>query len=118
MRRALPSWTRTATKALVFLLGLTFFAVPVVAGEREPILGKSPARPSLAAAATAKLAAAPIPSRALAQVAAGPAAPAEDPKSFFKRPAGKAAIVLMVAGTGYMVYSAFHDNDAVHSPFR
>ena len=115
MRRALPSGTGTATAALVLSLGLTFSANPVVAGERGAILEKSPDRPSLAAAATAKLAAAPIPARALAQAAD---APAEDPTGFFKRPAGKAAIALMVAGTAWMVYSAYHDNDPVHSPFR
>jgi hypothetical protein len=115
LRRALPSGARTATAALALLLGFTFSTTPVVAGERGAILEKSPTRPSLAAAATAKLAAAPIPARALAQAAD---APAEDPTGFFKRPAGKAAIVLMVAGTAWMAYSAFHDNDPVHSPFR
>ena len=118
MRRALPSWIRTATAALVLLLGLTFSAAPIVAGERGAILEKSLTRPSLAAAATAKLAAAPIPTRALAQAVPAIDAPADDTRGFFKRPAGKAAIALMVAGTGWMVYSAFHDNDPVHSPFR
>ena len=117
MRRALPSWTRIATAALITVLALAFSAPPVVAGERGPLLDQSPTRPSLAAAATAKLAAAPIPARALAQAAASDA-PADDPRGFFRRPAGKAAIVLMLAGTGWMVYSAFHDNDPVHSPFR
>jgi len=115
VRRTLPSWTRTATAALVPVLGLTFSAAPVAAGERGATPAKSPTRPSLVAAATAKLALAPVPTRALAQAAP---APAEEPKGFFKRPAGKAAIVLMLVGTGWMIYSAFHDNDPVHSPFR
>ena len=113
VRRTLPSWTRTVSAALVLVLGLTFSAVPAAAGPRPAV----PAKPTLAAAAAAKLAAAPISKRALAQAAPTPGAP-EGGKSFFKRPAGVAAIVLMVAGTGWMVYSAFHDNNPVHSPFR
>ena len=118
MKRTLPSWTRTLAAALVLLLGLTFSAAPADAGERGAISANAPTQRSLSAAATAKLAAAPIPTRALAQVAPAPGASAEEGKSFFKRPAGVTAIVLMVAGTGWMAYSAFHDNDPVHSPFR
>jgi hypothetical protein len=110
----LPSWTRALSAALVFLLGLTLSAVPAAAGPRPAV----PAKPTLAAAAAAKLAAAPVSSRALAQTTPAPDTPSEGGKSFFKRPAGVAAIVLMVAGTGWMVYSAYHDNDPVHSPFR
>jgi hypothetical protein len=110
----MPSWTRTVSTALVLVLGLTFSAVPATAGPRPAV----PAKPTLAAAAVAKLAKAPVSSRALAQAAPTPDTPSEGGKSFFKRPAGVAAIVLMVAGTGWMVYSAYHDNDPVHSPFR
>jgi hypothetical protein len=101
--------------ALVLVLGLTFSAVPAAAGPRPAV----PAKPTLAAAAAAKLANAPASSRALAQAAPTPApSTSEGGKGFFRTPAGVAAIVLMVAGTGWMVYSAYHDNDPVHSPFR
>ena len=113
MRRTLPSWIRTVSAGLVLVLGLTFSAVPAAAGPRPA----SAAKPTLAAAAAAKLAAAPISNRALAQTAPAPA-PSEEHRGFFKTKAGVAAIVLMVAGTGWMVYSAYHDNDPVHSPFR
>ena len=113
VRRTLPSWIRTVSTALVVVLGLTFSALPAAAG--PPAAG--PAKPTLAAAAAAKVASAPISKRALAQTAPA-AAPAEEHRGFFKTPAGVAAIVLMAAGTGWMVYSAYHDNDPVHSPFR
>jgi hypothetical protein len=72
---------------------------------------------TLASAAAKKVATLAIPERALAQ--AGPAAAvAEGDKSFFRTPAGVATIVLMAVGTGYMIHSAFKDNDPVHSPFR
>jgi hypothetical protein len=103
--------------ALVLVLGLTLSAIPAAAEPRPGAPANAPARPSLAAAATAKLAAAPISSRALAQTTPAPT-PTEERRGFFKSPAGVAAIVLMVAGTGWMVYSAYHDNDPVHSPFR
>jgi len=100
--------------ALALLLGLTLSAVPAAAEPRPAV----PAKPTLAAAAAAKLAKAPLSSRALAQATPAPDTQSEGGKSFFKRPAGVAAIVLMVAGTGWMVYSAYHDNDPVHSPYR
>jgi hypothetical protein len=99
---------------MALLLGLTFSAIPAAAEPRPAV----PAKPTLAAAAAAKLAAGPVSSRALAQVTPAADTRSEGGKSFFKTPAGMAAIVLMVAGTGWMVYSAYHDNDPVHSPYR
>jgi len=113
LRRTLVSWARPLAGALVLLVGLTFAAPPVAA---EPPAASAPR--TLAAAVSAKVAAMPLPPRTRAQVAPSPIAPRGDGKGFFKSPAGVAAIVLMTAGTGYMVYSAFRDNDAVHSPFR
>ena len=112
MRRT--SWARRLAGALVLLLGLTFAAPPVVAAETQA----APAKPTLAASARAKVAAMKVSPRALTQVGASPSAPKSEGRSFFKSPAGVAALVLMTAGTGYMVYSAFHDNNPVHSPFR
>ena len=113
MRRT--SWARPLAGALVLLLGLTFVAAPAVAAAEKQA---APAKPTLAASASAKIAAMKLSPRALTQVGAAPSAPKSEGKSFFKSPAGGAALVLMTAGTGYMVYSAFHDNDPVHSPFR
>jgi len=79
---------------------------------------KAPARAPLATATAAKLATlAPAPG-AFAQ-----AAPAADPapadnRPFFKTPKGVAALVLMVAGAGYVAYRIPKDNEKVHSPIR
>ncbi len=113
MRRT--TWARPLAGALALLLGLTVFGAPAVAGPEKQT---APAKPTLAASARAKVAAMKVPPRALAQVGAAPSAPKNEGRGFFKSPAGVAALVLMTAGTGYMVYSAFHDNDPVHSPFR
>jgi len=97
------------------LLGLTFVAAPAVAAPQKQAATAKPAR---AASARAQVAAMKVPPSARAQVGASPSATKSEGRSFFKSPAGVAALVLMTAGTGYMVYSAFHDNDPVHSPFR
>ncbi len=112
MRRT--SWTRPLAGALVLLLGLTLVAAPAVAAPQKA----APAKPTLAASARAQVAAMKVPPAARAQVGASPSAPKSEGRGFFKSPAGIAALLLMTAGTGYMVYSAFHDNDPVHSPFR
>ncbi len=101
--------------ALVLLLGLTVVAAPAVAGAEKQA---APAKPTLAASARAKVAAMKVPPRALAQVGAPPSAPKKEGRGFLKSPAGVVAVVLMTAGTGFMVYSAFHDNNPVHSPIR
>jgi hypothetical protein len=111
MRRT--AWARPLAGALVLLLGLTLVAPAVAASQKQV----APAKPTLAASARAQVAAMKVPPAARAQVGASPSA-AKSEKGFFKSPAGVAALVLMTAGTGYMVYSAFHDNDPVHSPFR
>lgn len=112
MRRT--PWARPLAGALVFLLGLTLVTPAVAAPQKQAALAK----PTLAASARAQVAAMKVPPRALTQVGASPSAPQSEGKSFFKSPAGVCALVLMTAGTGYMVYSAFHDNKPVHSPFR
>ena len=116
MRRGLGSWARPLAGLLALTLCVAVSA-PVAASEATPQV----ARPtSLAASANATVAAMPISTSVLAQ--ATPAAQAnattDSGKSFFKTGAGKAALVLMLAGTGYMVYSAVKDNDPVKSQFR
>jgi hypothetical protein len=114
VRRRLGSWARPIAGLVALTLALAG-AVPVAAAEDAR---KAP----LAASASAAVAAKPLPASALAQAA--PASQGSSgstdlgSKSFFKTPAGKISLVLMAAGTGYMVYSAFKDNDPVKSQFR
>jgi zona occludens toxin (predicted ATPase) len=92
-------------------------SAPVAASEATPQLAQPT---TLAASVSATVAAMPIPTSALAQAtpAAQASATTDTGKSFFKTPAGRISLVLMLAGTSYMVYSAFKDNDPVHSQFR
>ena len=103
-------------------------------------LARSGARILAACLSAAVLTAPLLPSRAFAETARGKAAakaaaakkankkeekqkkeknpaPSAD-KGFFGTTAGRVALVVMAAGTGYMVYSAFKDNDPVKSVFR
>ena len=117
MTRRLTSWTRPLAGLLAVVVGLTLVAPPVSAADAVAVT-KVPVRSPLAAATAAKLAAlAPAPA-AFAQ-----AAPAADPapadnRPFFKTPKGVAALVLMVAGAGYVAYRIPKDNEKVHSPIR
>ena len=52
-----------------------------------------------------------------AQAQSAPAS-GSDSKSFFSTPTGVAAIVLMVAGVAFTVYSVNHDRKPVKSPIR
>ena len=72
---------------------------------------------TLRASAKNTVAAKPLPAGTLAQ-ATSTTAPAADDKGFFGTTAGRLALVVLAAGTGYMVYSAFKDNDPVKSVFR
>jgi hypothetical protein len=114
VRRGLGSWARPIAGLLALIFGVAVSA-PVAASEATPEV----ARPtSLAASANATVAAMPIPALAQATPAAQAKPTADTGKGFFKTGAGKAALVLMLAGTGYMVYSAFKDNDPVKSQWR
>ena len=114
MRRRLRSWARPIAGLLALTLTLAG-AAPVAAA--EPV---APQPTPLAASANATVAAMPLTPAVLAQStpAAQAAATTDTGKGFFKTSAGKVALVLMLAGTSYMVYSAFKDNDAVASPNR
>ena len=114
MRRRLGSWARPTAGLLALTLALAG-AAPVAASEAAPPL----TRPTtLSASANATVAAMPIAAGALAQAApaAQASATTDTGKGFFKTGAGKVALVLMLAGTSYMVYSAFKDNDPVEVP--
>lgn len=109
-------WARSIAGLLVLAVVLAGAAPLATAAENE---SASPAAPgtTLRASANAAVSAKPLPAGALAQ--ATPAAPAADGgKGFFSTTAGRLALVVMAAGTGYMVYSAFKDNDPVASVFR
>ncbi len=113
MRRRFGTWARPIAGLLTLTLALAVTA-PAAAAEAT-----APAAQPLAASAKATVAALPLPAGAQAQ--ATPAAPTTSTtgsKSFFKTGAGRLALVLMAAGTGFMVYSAFSDNDPVKSQFR
>ena len=119
MTRTLRSWTRPLAGLLALVVGLTLVAPPASAADAAA----APARPApsrLAASTAAKLAAlAPAPS-AFAQTQTPTAADtgSSDTRSFFKTPTGVAAIILMVAGAGYVAYRIPKDNQKVHSPIR
>jgi hypothetical protein len=112
VRQRFGSWARPMAGLLALALAL---AIAGPASAAEP--ASKVARPqTLTASAKASVAALPMPA---AQAKAAPApTTTSGSKGFFSTGAGKAAIVLMAAGTGFMVYSAFHDNNPVHSQFR
>ncbi len=116
VRRRLGSWARPTAGLLALTLALAG-AAPVAATEAAPPLTRAT---TLSASANATVAAMPIAASALAQAApaAQASATTDTGKGFFKTGAGKVALVLMLAGTSYMVYSAFKDNDPVKSQFR
>lgn len=116
MRRRLTSWARPVAGVLALVVGMTLSAPPAFAAEGKPSTPRA-GTSRLAATTAARLATlAPAP-RAFAQTQAAPAA-GTDSKSFFSTPTGVAAIVLMVAGVGFAVYSANHDRKPVKSPIR
>ena len=114
MRRPLGSWARPIAALLALTLVLAGSA-PVAAAEPEAKAPVAASQPTLLAAANATVAVKPLPANVAAQAAP---APATTDKGFFGTTAGKVALVVMAAGTGFMVYSAFKDNDPVKSVFR
>ena len=115
MRRRFGSWVRPMAGLLALTLALAI-AGPASAAEPASKL----ARPqTLTVAAKAHVAAAALPAADQAKAQAAPASTTTSTsKGFFGTAVGKTAVVLMAAGTGFMVYSAFHDNNPVHSQFR
>ena len=117
MRARSLAWVRGMAAGVALLIALTVGAPPCSASEAGPgSTDKAPAKRSLASAAAARVALAP-PARALAQTGAGGSATGTS-RSFFRTPTGVAAIVLMVAGSGYAIYSVSHDQKPVKSPIR
>lgn len=120
VRRRLSFWRGPIAVSLVLTLGFVIAAPPIAAAEAEAV---PQAQPTSLVAAANRVAASQIPARALTQAsraaqATPGAADTLQGKSFWKTKPGVIALVLMTAGTGYMVYSAFKDNDPVHSQYR
>lgn len=115
MRRRMSSRARPIAGLVALALVLAGGAPLANASEAENPSSAAQAT-TLRASAKAAVSAKPLPAGALAQAAPAPA-PDTD-KGFFGTTAGRIALVAMAAGTGYMVYSAFKDNDPVKSVFR
>src|SRR5687767_772701 len=96
-------WARPVAAGLVVMAALTC-AAPAFAGERAPSAAPAPTLAARAALSVAKLE--PGPRALLQDTPAGTASTtADSPRSFFRTRTGLAAIVLMVAGAGYVAYS-------------
>jgi hypothetical protein len=115
VRRRINSWARPLAGLLALTLVLAGGAPLATAAENASPLAQGP---TLRASANAAVSAKPLPSGALAQATSTTAPAPDSGKGFFGTTAGRLALVVMAAGTGYMVYSAFKDNDPVKSVFR
>ena len=117
MTRRLTSWTRPLAGLLAVVVGLTLAAPPASAADAVAVT-KAPAPSQLAATTAAKLATLAPAARAFAQAPPAVDTGSSDNRPFFKTPKGVAALVLMVAGAGYVAYRIPKDNEKVHSPIR
>jgi hypothetical protein len=80
---------------------------------------KSHPQARLSSSIAATLRALPPATRALAQTADAPTSDtAPTGRAFFRTRTGVAALVLMVAGAGFVAYRIPKDNEKVHSPIR
>ena len=113
MRRSSYSWAKPVASALALLM--MFAALPAASATEAPRTGA--AKASLASAVAAKVGALKATPRAFQAATPRDTNPPDD-RSFLSTGRGKFAVVLMTAGLGYAAYSAFKDNDAVHSPIR
>ena len=111
MRRTWISRVKPLAGILALVMAVTFTS-PTFAAEAEQPAGTAAARP-LTAAVAAKLETMPVPAAAVTQE---PAPETGGGKPFFKSNKGIAAIILMVGGVAYTLYSK--DRDRVHSPIR
>ena len=112
--RNLAFSVRTVSGVLALLLGLTFVAPPAQAGEATASIPTRPHKATLAAAAAAKVERTDTAAAVLATQ--GTTSTEASDRSFFKTPKGAVTLILMVAGTGYAIYSKSHDR--VRSPAR
>lgn len=114
MRRSSLSWAKPVAGALALVI--MFAALPAASAAEAPRAGT--AKASLASAVTAKVGSLKATPRAFQTATPSDTSAAPDDRSFLSSGRGKIAVTLMAAGLGYAAYSAFKDNDAVHSPIR
>ncbi len=108
MKSLVRPWRRTVARLLVLALAVAAAPVSLLAGEPQ---GPPPAVPKLTASIDkavqhelGKL------DKASPKAARQAGAPVQSSASnFFKSKAGMFTLAMMVAGTGYAVYSTFHD---------
>ena len=113
MRRSSLSWAKPVAGALALLM--TFAALPAASAAEAPRTGA--AKASLTSAVAAKVVSLKATPRAFQTATPRDTNPPDD-RSFLSTGRGRFALALMTAGIGYAAYSAFKDNDAVHSPIR
>ena len=108
----LTTWpAKASVGALTVALALTW-TVPAGAAEAKAVQPQTP----LAVATSAHLAKLDKATAAAATQSAAPAAAETSSQPFLKSPKGIAVILLMVAGTGYAIYSA--NNQRISNPLR
>lgn len=97
----------TKMRSIASVLAGSFLASAVGAAEAAP-------NPSLWNAAQDAGKKSPV----LAQTATGGTTDSRSDRTFFKTPAGKITLGLMVVGAGLTIYSTSHDRKPVKSPIR
>ena len=105
---------RVLALTLVLGVALTLAPRPASAAEASPV--PAPAAPLAASIASAARTVTLAPPVARATEQAKPGDELAGSTAFFARPIGIAIIGVLVAGTGYAIYSASHDR--IHSPNR
>jgi hypothetical protein len=115
--RSSKTWMRHAAGLLALLVALAVMTPPASAADAAAPVSRGRSR--LAASTAARLTTLAPSKRAFAQAQpTADSSAAADSRSFFRSKTGIAAIVLMVAGAGYVAYSIPRDNEKVHSPIR
>ena len=113
MRRRFTSRATAVASALTLLFALAGTAPPASAADRT-----TAPKASFSTSLAAKVAGLKPTPRAFQAATPATTTTATEGGSFLSSTTGKIAIVAMAAGLGYAAYSAFHDNNPVHSPIR
>jgi hypothetical protein len=104
-----------AVRVLILALAIAAAPMPSLAGETSPTAPTAKAAPVLKDAIAKAAANEPV---AKARAQGGDKVDKSElgSKSFFKKPAGIIAMIVVAAGTGYAFYSSRHDR--IHSVVR
>ena len=108
------SWARPVSGLLAVLVAIAGVARPAAAGTVKSY----PTATRLSSTIRATVASLEPTASAVLQATPADPGTTDSPRSFFRSPTGVIAIVLMVAGAGYVAYSIPKDNEKVHSPIR